>query len=109
MDNSSVGVLVQHVLVFFLIVVTPLWDWYEIPRLKASTEPRKKVRFYRKILAASWACAIVAVLTVLSLSLVFAERAMAAHSIFALSTPDASDNASSAVRSRTLRVSIASR
>jgi hypothetical protein len=32
--------IVQHVLVFFLIVVMPLWDWYEIPRLKASTAPR---------------------------------------------------------------------
>ncbi|HET6181219.1 MAG TPA: CPBP family intramembrane glutamic endopeptidase [Candidatus Sulfotelmatobacter sp.] len=60
----SIGMLAQHVLVFFLIVVTPLWDWYEIPRLKASTEPRKKVRFYWKIVAASWACAIVAVVTV---------------------------------------------
>jgi len=59
-----VSVLVQHLLVFFLIVVTPLWDRYEIPRLKASTEPRKKIRFYRKIVAASWACAIVAILTI---------------------------------------------
>jgi uncharacterized protein len=59
----SGGMIVQHVLVFFLIVVTPLWDWYEIPRLKASTEPRKKVRFYKKIVTASWICAVVASLT----------------------------------------------
>ena len=56
--------ILQHVLVLFLIVVTPLWDWYEIPRLKASTDPRKKVKFYWKIIAASWMCAIVAVFTV---------------------------------------------
>jgi len=56
--------IVQHVLVFFLIVVTPLWDWYEIPRLKATTMPRKKIRFYLKIVAASWACAVVAVITI---------------------------------------------
>ena len=61
---TSVGMIVQHVLVFVLIVVTPLWDWYEIPRLKASTEPRKKVRFYGKIVAVSWICAVVAVLTI---------------------------------------------
>jgi uncharacterized protein len=64
MTNISVGVVVQHLLVLFLIVVTPLWDRYEIPRLKASTEPQKKVRFYRKIVAASWICAVVAAVTV---------------------------------------------
>jgi uncharacterized protein len=60
---SSAGILVQHVLVGFLIVVAPLWDRYEIPRLKSSTDPRKKIRFYAKIVTASWVCAIVAVLT----------------------------------------------
>lgn len=56
--------ILQHLLVFFLIVVAPLWDWYEIPRLKVSTASRKKVRFYWKIVAASWACAAVAVITI---------------------------------------------
>jgi len=56
-------ILLQHLLVFFLIVVTPLWDWFEIPRLKASTAPRKKIRFFRKIILASWICAFVAMLT----------------------------------------------
>jgi membrane protease YdiL (CAAX protease family) len=61
---SSAGIIVQHGLVGFLIVVAPLWDRYEIPRLKSSTDPRKKIRFYAKIVAASWVAAIVAVLTV---------------------------------------------
>ncbi len=56
--------ILQHVLVFFLIVMTPLWDWYEIPRLKASSDPRKKIRFYGKIAVASWVCALVAALTI---------------------------------------------
>ena len=56
--------LLEHLLVFFLVVVTPLWDWFEIPRLKASTAPRKKIRFYQKIVTASWACALVAVITI---------------------------------------------
>ena len=56
--------IVQHFLVFLLIVVMPLWDWYEIPRLKASTTPRKKIRFYQKIVVASWACAAVAVIAI---------------------------------------------
>ena len=61
---SSAGIIVQHVLVGFLIVVAPLWDRYEIPRLKLSSDPRKKIWFYGKIVAASWVCAIVAGLTV---------------------------------------------
>jgi membrane protease YdiL (CAAX protease family) len=59
-----VGMILQHLLVFFLIVVTPLWDRYEIPRLKASTEVRKKIHFYEKIMTASWISALVAGLTI---------------------------------------------
>jgi membrane protease YdiL (CAAX protease family) len=57
-------VIVQHLLVFVLIIVMPLWDWYEIPRLKASTEPRKKVRFYRNLVIVSWILAVLATLAV---------------------------------------------
>ena len=49
---STSAILVQHVFVLFLIVVTPLGDRYEIPRLKTSSAPRKKIRFYQKIAAA---------------------------------------------------------
>lgn len=56
--------LAQHVLVLVLVVVFPLWDRYEIPRLKAGTDPGKRVRFYRKIIAAEWICAVVAFLAV---------------------------------------------
>lgn len=56
--------IVQYVLVLFLVVGTPLWDWYAIPRLKASSDPRKKVRFYRFIVISSWACAAIAVASV---------------------------------------------
>jgi uncharacterized protein len=61
---GSGGLWLQHVLVFFLIVVTPLWDRYEIPRLKASADPRKKVRFYWKVMTASWICAAVAAIAI---------------------------------------------
>lgn len=56
-------VILQHILVLFLAIGMPLWDWYEIPRLKASTEPRKKVLYYRKIVSALWVCAFTAVLS----------------------------------------------
>ncbi len=56
--------IIQHLLVLLLVVAAPLWDWYEIPRLKASTYPGKKIRFYVKIIVASWMCALVALATV---------------------------------------------
>jgi CAAX protease family protein len=61
-DAHSPAMLLQHLLVLFLVVGAPLWDRYEIPRLKASTEPRKKIRYYEKIMAATWICAIASVL-----------------------------------------------
>ena len=54
--------LLQHLLVLLLVVGAPLWDRYEIPRLKASTEPRKKIHYYGKIMAATWICAIASAL-----------------------------------------------
>src|ERR1700722_16739365 len=50
----SGSMVAQSALVLFLVVAIPLWDRYEIPRLKASTEPDKKVRFYRKVVAVEW-------------------------------------------------------
>jgi uncharacterized protein len=61
---GSGGLWLQHVLVFSLIVLAPLWDRYEIPRLKASTDPKKKIWFYGKVMAASWICAAVATIRV---------------------------------------------
>lgn len=58
------GVWVQHLLVIFLVVGMPLWDWYEIPRLKASTDPEKKVNYYRKVVAALWILAVISVATI---------------------------------------------
>ena len=52
---------VQHLLVVFLAVGIPLWDWYEIPRLKASTAPRKKIKYYGKIIGLLWILALLAV------------------------------------------------
>ncbi len=60
----SAAMLVQHLLVLFLIVGMPLWDLYEIPRLKASAEPRKKIFYYRKIAAVLWICAVASMLLI---------------------------------------------
>lgn len=58
------GLWLQHLLVIFLIVGMPLWDWYEIPRLKASADPEKKIKYYRKVVSALWILALIAVATI---------------------------------------------
>jgi uncharacterized protein len=62
--NSNPAILAQHALTLFLIVGLPLWDLYEIPRLKASTDPAKKLRYYRKIGVVLWLLAGLACLLV---------------------------------------------
>jgi uncharacterized protein len=58
------SILIQHLLVIFLVVVVPIVDYYDVPRLKASTDSRVKVQYYWKGMAVSWICAIAAVATV---------------------------------------------
>lgn len=53
-------IYLQHLLALLLVVAVPLWDRYEIPRLKASTLPGKKIRYYIKMVVASWICALIA-------------------------------------------------
>jgi len=44
----------QHILIFVLVVVAPACDYFEFKKLKASEDPRRKVRFYRKWLVLQW-------------------------------------------------------
>lgn len=52
----------QHALVFLIVVAGPAWDYYEFKRLKASTDPAAKVKFYKKIFIAQWALAALVLL-----------------------------------------------
>jgi membrane protease YdiL (CAAX protease family) len=54
----------QHLLVIFLAVGVPLWDRYEIPRLKASSVPRKKIKYYGKLVSMLWICTLIVVGTI---------------------------------------------
>jgi len=69
-----------------LIVAMPLWDWYEIPRLKASTEPRKKIRYYGKIITALWILAALAVL-MLGVMAVFTTQKMQGEILWLTGSP----------------------
>jgi len=63
MSNVSLAVEVQHLLFLFLVVVAPIWDYYDTRRLKRG-EPGRKLRYYRTLMC--WLClaAVVAVLGV---------------------------------------------
>jgi membrane protease YdiL (CAAX protease family) len=54
----------QHGLVLLILVAGPVWDHYEFKRLKATTDPAAKVRFYRKIFVAQWLLSGVVLLAV---------------------------------------------
>jgi CAAX protease family protein len=52
--------LYQHALAVFLFVGVPVWDIFETRALKTSTNPRRKVLSYQRILFVLWTAAIVA-------------------------------------------------
>jgi membrane protease YdiL (CAAX protease family) len=53
-------IIVQHVLAFILIFVAPVWDHFEIRKLKTSTDPRRKIKFYWLLMALTWTFSLVA-------------------------------------------------
>jgi membrane protease YdiL (CAAX protease family) len=52
--------LCEHALALFLFVGVPIWDALETRALKASTNPRRKILSYQRILLILWTAAIVA-------------------------------------------------
>jgi len=53
----------QHALALFLFIGVPVWDFFETRALKTSTNPRRKVLSYQRILLILWTAAIVAWIT----------------------------------------------
>ncbi len=53
--------MIPHLIAVFLIVVVPIWDVFEMRRLKASADPRVRVKWYAKVVVASWALAVLAI------------------------------------------------
>jgi uncharacterized protein len=49
-----------HAIALALILVMPVWDYFEAARLKASTNPRKRVHWYAKLIPLSWSFAALA-------------------------------------------------
>ena len=56
----------QHALALFLFIGVPIWDALETRALKTSTNPRRKILSYQRIVLILWAAAIVAWITLRS-------------------------------------------
>jgi uncharacterized protein len=56
----------EHALALFLFVGVPIWDALETRALKTSTDPRRKILSYRRIVLVLWTAAIVAWITLRS-------------------------------------------
>ncbi len=50
----------EHALALLLLLGFPLWDVLETRALKTSTNPRRKILSYQRLVAVLWACTIVA-------------------------------------------------
>ena len=66
MLNASIPVntLAQHLLFVFLLVIAPLWDWYDMTRLKKHPTSARKIRHYKTLASWLWIATIIAILLV---------------------------------------------
>jgi uncharacterized protein len=50
----TIDIIAKHLIALFLIVAVPIWDHFEMKRLKASTDPRVKIRSYKRTIVWLW-------------------------------------------------------
>ena len=60
----SATTLLQHLLFLFLLVVAPVWDYYDTSRLKRNPSSRGKIRYYKTVTAWLWIGSILALFVV---------------------------------------------
>jgi membrane protease YdiL (CAAX protease family) len=54
----------QHLLFLFLLVVAPIWDWYDTRKLKRNPSSEQKVRYYKTLCAWLWIASALAVVAI---------------------------------------------
>jgi membrane protease YdiL (CAAX protease family) len=60
----NITTLVQHLLFLFLLIVAPIWDFYDTSRLKKNPSSAGKIRYYKTLSAWLWISSVVACLAV---------------------------------------------
>jgi uncharacterized protein len=63
-------ITIEHVLAILVIVGFPIWDVLETRALKASTNPRRKIITYQRIIAIEWIASLIALIALRSQLLV---------------------------------------
>jgi CAAX protease family protein len=61
MFNVSAATLLQHLLFLLLLVIAPIWDFYDTRRLKRNPSSERKIRYYKTICAWLWIASALAV------------------------------------------------
>jgi uncharacterized protein len=56
----TIEIIAKHLIAIFLIVAVPIWDHFKTKRLKSSTDPRIKIRTYKKKIGWLWSFSVVA-------------------------------------------------
>jgi membrane protease YdiL (CAAX protease family) len=56
----TTGIVAKHLIATFLIVAVPIWDHFEMKRLKASSDPRVKIKSYRRTACWLWSVSVMA-------------------------------------------------
>ena len=64
MSHTSAVALTQDLLLLFLVVVTPLWDYRDTRRLKQRPNSAGKIRYYKTLCGWLWTATAVALLAV---------------------------------------------
>jgi uncharacterized protein len=52
--SADSSLLVAHLLALFLIVVGPIWDYFDTRPLKAHPSPQRRLRYYRQTIVWLW-------------------------------------------------------
>lgn len=60
----SATTLLQNLLFVFLLIVAPVWDYYDTRRLKRNPSSQGKIRYYKTVMAWLWIGSILALLAV---------------------------------------------
>jgi membrane protease YdiL (CAAX protease family) len=55
-----IEIIAKQLIAIFLIVAVPIWDHFETKRLKSSTDPRVKIRSYKRTVGWLWGVSVIA-------------------------------------------------
>lgn len=58
--HVSVSLLAEHLLFAFVLIITPIWDYYDTQRLKRNSNSENKIRYYKTLCSWLWITSVAA-------------------------------------------------